>query len=218
WQFERVKVCQAQQGEAPNFLNVKRETKVNIKLIRLFNKLENVRNEQGKRPRPIGQLKPTIILYGDSHPKGLEISLIAANDQDKADCLTIMGTSLRIPRIKAFIKEFARAVHGCKAYNVHYYKIIVSSHTVTGYWFKEVVYQIFSKNIAIKCCENVEREVNDFRTKQTESKHFILVSGWKWNLKRIAKVEFTSSSHHPINVRKRIQESEKRLRFAKHVK
>ncbi|CAG8583332.1 4844_t:CDS:2, partial [Racocetra persica] len=89
----------------------------------------------------------------------------------------------------------------------------------TLYWFKEVVYQIFSKNIAIKYYENAEREVNDFKTKQAESKHFgfwYLVG--KWNFKKIAKEEFASSPHHSINVRKRIQESEYRLRFAKRVK
>ncbi|CAG8593015.1 5152_t:CDS:2 [Dentiscutata heterogama] len=85
--------------------------------------------------------------------------------------------------------------------------------------FLEVVCQIFSKNIAIKYYENAEREVNDFKTKQAESKHFgfwYLVG--KWNLKKIVKEEFASSPHHLINVRKRIQESENRLRFAKRVK
>ncbi|CAG8604397.1 10173_t:CDS:2 [Dentiscutata erythropus] len=99
-----------------------------------------------------------------------------------------------------------------------------SSHLIlspdnTLYWFKRVVYQIFSKNIAIKNYENAEREVNDFKTKQVESKHFgfwYLVG--KWNLKKIVKEEFALSPHHPINLRKRIQESENRLRFAKHVK
>ncbi|CAG8845729.1 11115_t:CDS:1, partial [Racocetra persica] len=33
-------------------------------------------------------------------------------------------------------------------------------------WFKEAVYQIFLKNIAIKCYENAEKEVTDFKTKQ----------------------------------------------------
>ncbi|CAG8843725.1 23904_t:CDS:1, partial [Racocetra persica] len=33
-------------------------------------------------------------------------------------------------------------------------------------WFKEAMYQTFLKNIAIKCYENAEREVNDFKTKQ----------------------------------------------------
>ncbi|CAG8856190.1 5668_t:CDS:2, partial [Gigaspora margarita] len=73
---------------------------------------ENKRVKQGRRPHFIGQLKPTVILYGDTHPKGLEISQIAKCDQDKADCLIIMGTSLRIPGVKDLIKGFARAVHG----------------------------------------------------------------------------------------------------------
>ncbi|CAG8783040.1 18825_t:CDS:2, partial [Racocetra persica] len=83
-------------------------------------------------------------------------------------------------------------------------------------WFKEAVYQTFLKNIAIKCYKNAEREVNNFKTKQAESKHFCF---WylvgKWNLKKIAKDEFASSS---INIRKRIQDLENRLRFAKCVK
>ncbi|CAG8543135.1 2684_t:CDS:2, partial [Dentiscutata heterogama] len=60
------------------------------------------------------KLKLTVILYGDSHPKGLEIGQISAHDQDKANCLVIMGTSLRIPGVKALIKDFAKAVHECK--------------------------------------------------------------------------------------------------------
>ncbi|CAG8793396.1 6949_t:CDS:2, partial [Dentiscutata erythropus] len=73
---------------------------------------ENTRAKQGKRPHYIGQLKLTVILYSDTHPKRLEINQIAIHDQDKADCLVIMGTSLRIPGVKALIKGFARAVHG----------------------------------------------------------------------------------------------------------
>ncbi|CAG8840942.1 12729_t:CDS:1, partial [Racocetra persica] len=68
---------------------------------------ENARIEQGRRPHTIGHLKLTVILYGDSHPKGLEIRQIAEHDQYKVDCLVIMGTSLRIPGVKALIKEFA---------------------------------------------------------------------------------------------------------------
>ncbi|CAG8790625.1 14081_t:CDS:2, partial [Racocetra fulgida] len=68
--------------------------------------------EKGQRSHLIGQLKPPIILYGDSHPKGLEIGPFAEQDQDKADCLIIIGTSLRILGVKALIKDFASAVHG----------------------------------------------------------------------------------------------------------
>ncbi|CAG8523906.1 9740_t:CDS:2 [Cetraspora pellucida] len=50
-----------------------------------------------------------------------------------------------------------------------------SSHLIllpenTLHWFKEAVYQTFSKNIAIKCYKNAEKEVNDFKTKQTSLK------------------------------------------------
>ncbi|CAG8550919.1 14112_t:CDS:2, partial [Racocetra fulgida] len=67
-----------------------------------------------RRPHTIGHLKLTVILYGDSHPKGLEISKIVKHDKKKADCLIIIGTSLRIPGVKALIKDFAGAVHGRK--------------------------------------------------------------------------------------------------------
>ncbi|CAG8752713.1 10963_t:CDS:2, partial [Cetraspora pellucida] len=77
---------------------------------------ENTRKKEGKRPHTIGQLKPTVILYGDSHPKGQEISQIATHDQNKADCLIIVGTSLSIPGVKALIKYFARAVHDRNGY------------------------------------------------------------------------------------------------------
>ncbi|CAG8668227.1 2020_t:CDS:2, partial [Racocetra fulgida] len=43
--------------------------------------------------------------------QGLEINQIAVQDQHKADCLIIIGTSLRIPGVKTLIKDFARAVH-----------------------------------------------------------------------------------------------------------
>ncbi|CAG8533724.1 561_t:CDS:10 [Gigaspora margarita] len=101
WEFERVKNCKAQifkEGGAPNCSEcVKRE---------------NTRVKQKRQLHFIGQLKPTVILYSDTHPKGLEISQIAKCDQNKADCLLIMGTFLRISGLKDLIKGFARAVHG----------------------------------------------------------------------------------------------------------
>ncbi|CAG8435677.1 5820_t:CDS:2 [Scutellospora calospora] len=41
---------------------------------------------------------------------------IATYDQDKADCLIIMGTSLRIHGVKCLIKKFAEAVHDRNGY------------------------------------------------------------------------------------------------------
>ncbi|KAF0480819.1 DHS-like NAD/FAD-binding domain-containing protein [Gigaspora margarita] len=113
------------EGEAPNcpecvergkyikyriFLNKIIQNNIFNNMFLIINRKQKVK--QGKRPHFIGQLKPTVILYSDTHPKGLEISQIAKRDQDKADCLLIMGTSLRIPGIKDLIKGFARAVHG----------------------------------------------------------------------------------------------------------
>ncbi|CAG8843634.1 4658_t:CDS:2, partial [Racocetra persica] len=51
---------------------------------------ENVWIKQEKCPHTIGQLNPTIVLYGDSHPKGLKINQITAQNQYKADCLIII--------------------------------------------------------------------------------------------------------------------------------
>ncbi|KAF0506646.1 DHS-like NAD/FAD-binding domain-containing protein [Gigaspora margarita] len=155
WQLERVKHCQAQvvqlhgtmaklrcsactnnysfatqycdvfkQGEAPNCPGCEER--------------EDARIEQGRRPHTIGQLKPTVILYGDSHPKGLEICQIAAQDQDKADCLVIMGTSLRIPGVKALIKDFARAVHDREGYVI----LVNATDVVTKEWNGLIDYQI----------------------------------------------------------------------------
>ncbi|CAG8610602.1 2374_t:CDS:10 [Ambispora leptoticha] len=72
---------------------------------------ESERQRQGKRKHTIGRLKPNILLYGDSHPQGEQIGEIAARDEEKSDCLIIMGTSLRIPGVKRLIKQFAKGVH-----------------------------------------------------------------------------------------------------------
>ncbi|CAG8556667.1 1719_t:CDS:2 [Gigaspora margarita] len=96
--------------------------------------------KQVRQPHFIGQLKPTVILYGDIHPKGLEISQIAIRDQDKADCLIIMGTSLRIPGVKCLIKDFAKAIYKRKGYVI----IVNTTNVVTKEWNGIIDYQIES--------------------------------------------------------------------------
>ncbi|CAG8534627.1 6412_t:CDS:10, partial [Racocetra persica] len=76
-----------------------------------FERVKNCKAQEGKAPN-CPECVERIILYGDIHPKGLEISEIAKCDQDKADCLLIIETFLRIPEVKDLIKGFARAVHG----------------------------------------------------------------------------------------------------------
>ncbi|CAG8654247.1 1335_t:CDS:2, partial [Cetraspora pellucida] len=99
---------------------------------------ENTWEKEGKRPHTIGQLKPTVILYGDSHPKGQEICQIATHDQNKADCLIIIGTSLRIPGVKALIKDFARAVHDRNGYVI----LVNTRDVVTKEWNGLIDFQI----------------------------------------------------------------------------
>ncbi|CAJ0844332.1 8493_t:CDS:2 [Entrophospora sp. SA101] len=74
-------------------------------------KRETERREQKKRYHRVGELKPTVVLYGDHHPHGLEIGQIAAKDKQKADCLIVMGTSLKVIGVKKLVKGFARGIH-----------------------------------------------------------------------------------------------------------
>ncbi|CAG8699974.1 23443_t:CDS:2, partial [Racocetra persica] len=77
WQFEKVKNNKAQQDKVPKCTK--------------YEERENVWIKQEKYPNTIGQLNPTIVLYGDSYPKGLKINQITVQNQHKADCLIIIG-------------------------------------------------------------------------------------------------------------------------------
>ncbi|RIB07910.1 hypothetical protein C2G38_2213064 [Gigaspora rosea] len=58
---------------------------------------ESVKNCQAQVVQLHGTLANLqLILYSDNYPKELEIGQIAADNQNKADCLIIIGTSLRI--------------------------------------------------------------------------------------------------------------------------
>ncbi|CAG8750523.1 42604_t:CDS:2 [Gigaspora margarita] len=92
---------------------------------------------KGKIPN-CPECEKRVILYGDKHPKELEIGKIAAYDQDKADCLIIMETSLRIPGVKCLIKKFAEAVHDRNGYVI----IVNATNVVTKEWNGIIDYQI----------------------------------------------------------------------------
>ncbi|RIB17267.1 DHS-like NAD/FAD-binding domain-containing protein [Gigaspora rosea] len=70
--------------------------------------------------------------------KGLEIGKIAKHDKKKADCLIIMETSLRIPDVKAFIKDFASAVHNHKGFVI----LVNATDIVTKEWDGLIDFQI----------------------------------------------------------------------------
>ncbi|CAG8844945.1 399_t:CDS:2, partial [Gigaspora margarita] len=113
WQFERVQNCKAQVVQLHRTLSKLRyNTCTNICLFIL--QFCDIFKE-GEVPN-CSECVERVILYADTHPKGLEISQIAKHDQNKADCLIIMETSLGIPEVKNLIKGFARAIHsrnGC---------------------------------------------------------------------------------------------------------
>lgn len=64
------------------------------------------------RQRPIGQLRPNVVLYNEHHPKGDEISDIVKYDlRQKPSMLIVMGTTLSIPSLREYTKMFVKEVH-----------------------------------------------------------------------------------------------------------
>ncbi|CAG8775843.1 3096_t:CDS:2, partial [Gigaspora margarita] len=122
WQFERVKNYQAQVVQLHGSLkNLQYNVCTNIFLLRrniivFSSKVERqiAPNMKRKAPHTIGQLKPTVILYGDSHPKGLEIG------------------------VKALIKNFARAIYGRGGFVI----LVNATDVVTKGWNGIIDYQI----------------------------------------------------------------------------
>ncbi|CAG8796259.1 27028_t:CDS:2, partial [Gigaspora margarita] len=155
WNFEKFKRCQAQVVQlyrtlanlqcnvCTNVYSFTQEycdifTKGEIPNCTECEKREYKRNLQGKRKHTIEQLKLAVILYSDKHPKKLEIGKIAAYNQDKVDCLIIIGTSLRIPEVKCLIKKFTEAVHDRNGYMI----IANATNVVTKEWNEIIDYQI----------------------------------------------------------------------------
>ncbi|RHZ47124.1 hypothetical protein Glove_590g24 [Diversispora epigaea] len=122
---------------------------------------EDARLKQGRRPHSIGKLKPMVLLYGDEHPNGYEISQLAAYDEAKADCLIIMGTSLKIPGVKALIKNFSRAVHDRGGYVI----LINKSDVVRREWNGIIDYQIEGT------CDDWVRMIEDELAKMDKKRH-----------------------------------------------
>jgi len=80
------------------------------------------RKSKGKRIGPKGGLlRPSIILYGESHPKSEDIESMQFADRLKADNLLVVGTSLQTYGSVRLIKELSRDIRsrGGKAYYVN---------------------------------------------------------------------------------------------------
>ncbi|OBZ89146.1 NAD-dependent histone deacetylase HST3 [Choanephora cucurbitarum] len=66
----------------------------------------------GKRSLSMGTLRPNIVLYNEAHPDGETIGRLQCTDlRRKPDLMIVMGTSLKIPGLKRFIKQAAKQIH-----------------------------------------------------------------------------------------------------------
>ncbi|KAF6759804.1 DHS-like NAD/FAD-binding domain-containing protein [Ephemerocybe angulata] len=81
--------------------------------------LERTRAVLGKRPRGVGKLRPSVVLYNEAHNNGEGVGNVVQKDligsskgkgRSGADFLLVVGTSLRIPGTKRMVREFAKAV------------------------------------------------------------------------------------------------------------
>lgn len=93
----------------------------------------------GKRQLAMGTLRPAIVLYNEEHPNGETIGQLQVSDlKKKPDLMIVMGTSLKIPALKKFIKEAARAIHsrpgGCV--------VFVNRTSPTKEWDKVFDYEV----------------------------------------------------------------------------
>ncbi|KAH8118258.1 hypothetical protein DFH11DRAFT_1573289 [Phellopilus nigrolimitatus] len=81
--------------------------------------LEATRSLVGKRPRGVGKLRPSVVLYNEDHRDGEDVGAIVRRDitgsskgkgRSGADVLVVVGTSLRVPGTKRIVREFSKAV------------------------------------------------------------------------------------------------------------
>lgn len=74
------------------------------------------RVESSQRPRSIGFLRASVLLYGEEHRHGDSIGAVVERDllgrlkDERMDLLIVAGTTLQIPGVKRMIKEFAKAL------------------------------------------------------------------------------------------------------------
>ncbi|KAI9484019.1 MAG: DHS-like NAD/FAD-binding domain-containing protein, partial [Benjaminiella poitrasii] len=100
---------------------------------------EAERARQGKRQLAMGTLRPAIVLYNEEHPNGDHIGQLQMTDlKKKPDLMIVMGTSLKIPALKKFIKQAARIIHskpgGCV--------VFVNRTSPTKEWDKVFDYEV----------------------------------------------------------------------------
>ncbi|KAI9341946.1 DHS-like NAD/FAD-binding domain-containing protein [Obelidium mucronatum] len=72
-----------------------------------------IRSAQGKRALACGVLRPNIVLYGEHHSAGADISKFVGVDiKKRPDVVLVMGTSLKVEGVRTLVKNMAKACHG----------------------------------------------------------------------------------------------------------
>ncbi|KAI7869693.1 DHS-like NAD/FAD-binding domain-containing protein [Spinellus fusiger] len=104
---------------------------------------DSERTRLGKRTLATGTLRPDIVLYNEEHPNGEVIGQLQANDlKKKPDLMIVMGTSLKIPALKKFIKQAARMVHSTRTGRV----IFVNKTPATKEWDPVFDYEVIGNS------------------------------------------------------------------------
>lgn len=93
----------------------------------------------GKRQLAMGTLRPNIVLYNEEHPEGETIGKLQTLDlKKKPDLLIVMGTSLKIPALKKFIKQAAKLIHTTRSGKV----VFINKTAPTKEWAKVFDYEV----------------------------------------------------------------------------
>jgi len=81
--------------------------------------MEETRQLIGKRPRRVGKLRPSVVLYNEDHKDAEGVGEIVRRDlvgapkgrgRSGADLVLVVGTSLKVPGTKRIVREFSKAV------------------------------------------------------------------------------------------------------------
>lgn len=100
---------------------------------------DNERMRLGKRQLAMGTLRPNIVLYNEDHPEGDSIGKLQTSDlKRKPDLMIVMGTSLKIPALKKFIKQAAKLIHSTRNGKV----VFVNRTAPTKEWEKVFDYEV----------------------------------------------------------------------------
>ncbi|KAG0741111.1 hypothetical protein G6F62_001711 [Rhizopus arrhizus] len=100
---------------------------------------DSERVKLGKRQLACGTLRPNIVLYNEDHPESEEIGKLQTADlKKKPDLMIVMGTSLKIPALKKFIKQAARLIHTSKSGKV----VFVNRTAPTKEWDTVFDYEV----------------------------------------------------------------------------